>query len=250
MTRRSRAVRGRSQPQHAELPTGRSNGPWLGVDGCRAGWVVAILGADGALELALAPSVDAWLERPFEGAALDMPIGLFSDGRARPRACDAEARRRLGPRRASVFTPPTRDMLGAHEHPPLGARGLSIQAFHLLPKLAEVDAAIDPARQARVRETHPELAFARLGGAPRPHTKKSAEGRADRRALLEGALPSADATLDGFLAATRRADVAIDDVHDAVVLALTARDAASGRAWRLPDDPPRDARGLHMEIWG
>ena len=41
-----------------------------------------------------------------------------------------------------------------------------------------------------------------------------------------------------------------DDLLDAAACALAARDIQAGRATRLPGPtPPRDARGLRMEIW-
>jgi predicted RNase H-like nuclease len=126
------------------------------------------------------------------------------------------------------------------------ATGLQKQVWNLLPKLLDVDAALIPATQRRVREAHPEFAFARLAGralAP----KRSARGRRERLALLRGI------GLDGVGAAFgvhRRAAVAPDDVLDAAVCCWLAGEIASGRARRWPERPPRDSRGLRMEIWG
>ena len=213
--------------------------------------MVAELAPGGELTWTVAAGVSEWSTRAVRRAVVDMPIGLFEGGRVRARACDRAARERLGPRRSSVFAPPTRDMLGAADHGPLGARGLSIQAFHLLPKIAELDAALEPGTQGRVVEGHPELAFARLAGAPLADSKRTAAGRQARRALLECELDRPLEDLDRFLASTRRRDVAVDDALDALVLALVARDLERGRAARLPaGDPPLDARGLRMEVWG
>jgi predicted RNase H-like nuclease len=46
----------------------------------------------------------------------------------------------------------------------------------------------------------------------------------------------------------RRA-TAPDDLLDAAACALAAERILAGRARRVPDDPPRDSRGLRMEIW-
>lgn len=247
----------------------------LGVDGCPCGWVAvgarpapgcgedADLNQDGtprwSLSWQLVPSLDALLaSRMGEDAAmivLDVPIGL-SEGP--PRACDRAARGVLGSkRRASVFTAPMRPALGATsqaEATRIGrvireGGGMSAQAWNIVPKIEEADAVMTPARQGRLREGHPEVAFARMAGAPMTAAKKTRAGAAARRDLL--AARGADVT--ALLAAVRTAHpkraVADDDVVDAAVLALTGQDALAGEAWHLGGGE-RDARGLEMEIWG
>ena len=202
-----------------------------GVDGCRGGWVVA---HHGTVQV-LAAFTDV-LTLDVEVIAVDMPIGLPDAG---PRACDVEARGRLGPRRSSVFAAPVRSVL--HErsyadalarHRATDGRGLSKQAFHLLPKIAEVEAALDD----RVIEAHPELAFARLLGAPARHPKRTPAGRAERLAAL------------GLASRPRVRGAAPDDVLDAIALTHVARRVLAGDAERLGDGG-RDGRGLRMAIW-
>ena len=171
-----------------------------------------------------------------EVIAVDMPIGLPDAG---SRACDIEARRRLGPRRSSVFAAPVRAVL--HErsyvdalalHRATDGRGLSKQTFHLLPKIAEVDAA----RDDRVIEAHPELAFAWLIGAPARHPKRTPAGRAERLAAL------------GLVVPPRLRGAAADDVLDAIALTHIAQRALMGHAEALGDGA-RDGRGRPMTIW-
>lgn len=192
----------------------------------------------------------------------DMPIGL---GDETARACETEARALLSPlRHASVFSPPRRGMLAFADYSAANAwgkaqakrltgaekgGGLSRQAWMLATKIREVDAFMTPARQARIAEAHPEVAFWRLnGGAPCAHAKRTAEGRAERNALLtaNGLDP------DPLFADLRKAaggGAGLDDWYDACALALTAKARLEGEAVRLGDDA-RDARGLAMEIWG
>lgn len=245
----SRASLRRVAPGESKRGVG---GPWIGIDGCRAGWVVARLEATGRLGIDRVPTATEWVRRPSAMTLVDMPIGLHASGRVRPRGCDALARARLGPRRASVFSPPVRDMLGATEHAPLGRRGLSIQAFHLIPKIAELDDALEPVDQARVREAHPELVFTRLGGAPCEHGKRDARGRRERELLIEDRVPGALVEIERFLSNTLRRDVAVDDVLDAVALSIAARDHTAGIGWRLPEgeEAEPDARGFAMEVLG
>lgn len=131
--------------------------------------------------------------------------------------------------------------------------GLTRQAWHILPKIREIDDAITPAHQATLGEGHPEIAFCRLNGMkPCAHRKRSAYGKRERLAILErNGLPNVEALVAGARAEAKMigARVARDDFYDACALALTAAARLEGRALRLSADE-RDSRGLLMEIWG
>ncbi|HEX8384946.1 MAG TPA: DUF429 domain-containing protein [Rubricoccaceae bacterium] len=229
--------------------------PLAGIDGCRSGWYVVVeqagtlswhvvqLLAD-ALDLVPAPGI----------LAVDVPIGLLDRG---DRACDREARRALAPRRSSsVFSAPLRPVLSAPTHADASARRraiegkrMSIQAFAIIPKIAEVDACLAgrPAEAGRVFEVHPEVTFARMNGGPAlAHSKKGTDGRHERRSLLAAAFGDAPAR---FVAERPKRDVQADDVLDAFAALWTARRVARGAAASLPAEPPRDGRGLAMAIY-
>lgn len=233
---------------------------WLaGVDGCRGGWFVVLcqgMSPPRTLRFSLChefSDVLALCEKP-RVLAVDIPIGLLAMPQRGGRACDREARRVLGgPRRSSVFTPPTRPALKGRSYRQairLNRHGLSLQAFGILAKIREVDQALSATGDRRVYEAHPELAFAQLGGAAMQHNKKTAAGRGEREHWLRRhyrshyVAPGELRTRFGFRA------VAADDILDAYALAWTAVRIASGQAIRLPAGcPPRDARDLPMEIW-
>jgi predicted RNase H-like nuclease len=204
-----------------------------GVDGCRGGWTVALATLEEIVEVRVVPAfADVLALRP-AAIAIDMPIGLADSG---PRACDIEARRRLGPRRSSVFPAPLRPMLEANTYQEaLAIGGLSKQAYHLLPKIREVDALITPRRQRTIVEAHPELCFARLVGHPCRAPKRTSEGRAERQMVVR-------LTID-----RPPTGAAWDDVLDACALVETARRVLSGNVERLGDGT-RDAEGLRCEI--
>jgi predicted RNase H-like nuclease len=194
-----------------------------------------------------------WASLPLDDlrfVAVDMPIGLPDGGR---RGCDLLARERLGfPRQSSVFLGLRRPLLDFADYPAANAwgkadgAGLSKQAWNLLGKIRQIDAWITPARQARVRETHPELVFQHLNGGTPPPRKATAEGLAARRALLRA---SGFAGLDAQLDALKPGQAKPDDLLDACACAEAARRMLTGDATRLPARPPRDRRGLAMEIW-
>lgn len=164
--------------------------------------------------------------------AIDMPIGLAEGDRA----CDKAARRLLGPRKSSVFAPPSREAINARAwSPPLG---ISIQCYHLLPRIRELDAWITPGRQRRVREAHPELAFALLAGRPMRHPKRTLAGRRERMRALRAVDLAPDAPPPP--------GAAWDDLLDACALRWSADRMARGEALVLGGG--KDARGLRMEI--
>ncbi|MBM3223962.1 MAG: DUF429 domain-containing protein [Candidatus Tectomicrobia bacterium] len=234
--------------------------PFLaGVDGCRAGWVAVCAQpqAQSAAEhqvrlfsrfadlLAGLPAVTC--------SAVDIPIGLLTAREPGGRACDRAARRLLGRRASSVFTPPTRPLLEATHYDQVRTHGVSVQAFHILPKIREVDRVITPALQQYIYEAHPELAFRALAGAPMAQRKKTAAGYEARLRVLEQ-IPSPlfqdiRVAVEHVLRLYRRTQVAPDDVLDAYVLVWTAWRIWQGQGSRVPSDPPYDERGLRMEIW-
>ena len=216
----------------------------LGIDGCPGGWVAARV-ADRRVTWH-AGSFGDLLALDVAVVGVDMPVGLPPDGRRR--AADVEARRRLGPQRASVFFAPPRAALHADCQSDAtrlsraaGGAGVSLQTFHLLGKVAEVDALLqqDASLVRRVVEVHPEVSLRRLGGRPLP-SKRTSPGREARRALLRTWLPDLD------LPASRPGRARPDDCLDAVAVAWSADRWHRGVADVLGGEP--DATGLPMRI--
>jgi len=251
---------GRAAPLHAEgrVRTAGPQGCWAGLDGCRSGWVIAIVTADGRRRSVtvtrvgtLASALDEISARQASATGIDMPIGLPDDGH---RPADRAARALLGPRRSTVFPTPARAVLDAVDYPDALARsraatgvGLSKQAWNLVPKITELDRAVTPSDEDHLFEVHPELAFLRLAGDVVGEPKKTAAGRARRVSLLQQACGLTDGDAGRLGRGLREAGVAVDDVLDAVAVALSACALAAGTATVLGDGS-RDRRGLVMRI--
>jgi predicted RNase H-like nuclease len=228
----------------------------LGVDGCPGGWCCVAIDADTAkiASTEVHPAFERALESPATIICVDIPIGLL-DGPGQ-RACDVEARRLLGRGRASsVFSPPSRRSLSFEDYReasdvnfPLTERRLSKQSFNISPKVRQVDHAIKPAMQDRVREVHPELCFRALNGdVAMPHNKKTLEGREERWRLLREVLLDLDEA--PALPKSMRGRCGLDDYIDALVCAWTAVCILRREAACIPTEPEFDRRGLRMEMW-
>jgi predicted RNase H-like nuclease len=222
-----------------------------GIDGCRGGWITFKVELSTHATSVEVVNLPTWLrERPPDLACLgiDIPIGLLEG----PRACDKAARKLLGqPRGSSVFPAPCRPALGAQTYAEASSinrqkttRGLSQQAWGIVPKIKQVDDTITSDCQRWAFEVHPEICFWALAGErPMAHGKKTKAGVSERLDLLRPVFPDIERHLQN-----RRADVGRDDLLDAAVAAWTAKRVYKGEA-RNVCEPERDAKGLEATIW-
>jgi predicted RNase H-like nuclease len=226
----------------------------VGVDGCRGGWLAVVEAKPGTVEANIHETFAALIEAIPQPAliAVDIPMGLSALER---RLCDQEARDFLGDRRSSVFYSPVRTVLPARSHfeasrlsvKAIGKK-VSIQTFCILEKIREVDDCLTRVAglRERVVEVHPEVSFAVWNGGPPLKTRKrKAEGKEQRRAMVEKVWPGAVEPLREGL---RGGDYGSDDLLDAFAALWSARRIASGTARVLGDVKVRDARGLPMVI--
>lgn len=237
-----------------------------GVDGCRGGWVVVSRPIDDPAE------AEARLMKNFaevltlspapQVIAVDIPIGLPQRGGQGGRACDREARARLGGRQSSVFAVPARAAVMCEDYsqacrvaldtsdPP---KKVSKQIFHLFAKIREVDSLMSPELQGHVFEVHPEVAFWALNGeaALTEPKKVKSRGYLPGLALRRGLLANAGYEPD-FLNSRpfRASEAGLDDLLDATVNSWSAARIALGGGHRFPRRPQLDSKGLRMEIWG
>lgn len=216
----------------------------IGVDGCRGGWLAALVDDTGPT-WRWSTDIAGILAEDADAIAIDTPIGLPDAG---SRACDVEARRLLGPRRSSVFAAPVRPVLDcatyAEARAVLAARGgasMSAQAFGIVRAVRAVDECLSAADTVRVVEAHPELAFRSLAGRDLA-AKKTPEGHAQRISALSTVWP----TVTDLVAAAPR-PAAPDDALDALACAYVAGRWADGTATVLTDGRV-DTRGLPMRI--
>ena len=230
---------------------------WLcGVDGFREKWR-AILGNFATGEL-------RWTDLPFKEIldlpekpaiiTIDVPIGLPEVTLPGGRTCDRLARRLLGPRGASVFSPIGRICLHLDNREKAsqlqidrGGIGIGVQSWGLKKKLLEIDRLMTPAWQRAIHEVHPELSFCEMnGGRPLTERKKTTYGERQRvRALKHAGFPQKFLTPLNLLRSGR------DDFLDACAALWTAERIYRNTGKRLPcaNKLQRDEHGLDMAIW-
>lgn len=229
------------------------------VDGYRGGWLVAMSESWRCDEPPALKACDKFssvleLTQACRIAVVDMPIGMPSG--TPPRACDVAARETLGDAgRERVFLCPPRESLKATTakkfqeiHRRVTGKGAGLPVWGIAPKLKEVDSAMNPDFQNRVREFHPELVWKRLAGSVLA-SKHGATGMLQRIDVLNQQNPS---WLGGLKTDHLPIAVALDDVLDCLV-GISVADAIARDAnykGRVPEsDPPKDDHKLRMEIW-
>ncbi|WP_186394273.1 DUF429 domain-containing protein [Stappia sp. TSB10GB4] len=236
-----------------------------GIDGCRLGWIAVLRD----YEAQDAPPRHTLLQLPrfaelladpgISVLAVDMPIGLPERAGAGGRGPERCVRPLLGERQSSVFSVPARAAVFCDDYgeacaaalatsdPP---RKVSRQAFHLFPKIREIDAVMTPALEVRVHEVHPELAFWRLNGERAMSLPKKVKSAASMPGIEERiALLGRYGYDEAFLRQRPPSGAGRDDLIDACVNAVIAERIAQGLATPFPRAPERDARGLRMAIW-
>jgi predicted RNase H-like nuclease len=178
--------------------------------------------------------------------AIDMPIGLPNTG---VRQCDLAAKVYLGPGRNRVFTGVRRPLLqhvdnfgNANLWAKKDGRGISIQLFCILPKIAELDQYLLGRSAAfPIRETHPELVFQGINNGQYLPQKKTTEGRQLRRDLIYA---HGFSQIDDWLGSIKGTGAKADDLLDACACVIAAKSQR-----RIECAEEYDACGLPMEMW-
>ena len=229
---------------------------YVGIDGCKIGWFYIRLGEKESFDFGVLKSIDELPQIACSKSfvCIDIPIGL-KEHDTQERRCDKEARRLLKKKGSSVFPAPSRLSLDANEYQIASAlnkkftgRKLTLQSFFISKKIKEVDAFVRNSGTAfHIRECHPELCFFALNNfEPLKYSKKKKEGRTERKCILSKYIPSASTIIASAAQKYLRKHVALDDILDAMVVALTA--SFEDNVLSVPHSPEFDNQNLRMEI--
>jgi predicted RNase H-like nuclease len=232
---------------------------FLGIDGCQKGWISIALNTQSEWEIRIFHSInEIWSNySTAEIILIDIPIGLWDMGSI-PRLCDKEARKLLTRKRSSsVFPTPCRDVLSAESYEKaneinrtLTSKGLSKQTWNITPKIKDVNNFLQKNKDAQqiIIESHPELCFMALAnGEPLTYYKKKEEGITERLNLLTSHFQKSKEILNDGQEKFNKKEVAIDDILDALVLAVSASLGKKNLSF-IPEDYEFDKIGLPMRM--
>ncbi|MGQ1786238.1 MULTISPECIES: DUF429 domain-containing protein [unclassified Saccharicrinis] len=236
------------------------SGWYIGIDGCRGGWLFSVLDDNRELNIKLFRNLTDGIDllRQSEAVSIDMPMGIVSE-KGEERVCDALARKELGhPFSSSVFNVPCRQAVYAGSYPEANAlnreiqgKGISIQAWNIVPKIKELDMFLDehPILKEKLHESHPELCFKNLKGAALSYKKKTVEGVRERLVLLKTLYPNIEKHFHVFRNQFFKKDVVDDDVLDSMVLVFNAMEIAKGNYNQFPDCERKNNCGIRMVVF-
>lgn len=250
---------------------------FVGVDWASGTWVTVVYSSESNT-----PKIDVfdtirevWDEygKTSHRIVVDVPIGLCEsrDSEDCPceeddgeifRKCDALARSVIGDRYRSVFTPPARQAARiaadgdvnhteiTEKNKDLTGKGLTQQAAGIASGIVAVEELLlSDGNPDVLVEGHPEVCFRAFNGKPLGHSKKTAPGVDERLSAISGVEEYATGDWRVLAEGLRTEDrtVQLDDLLDALVLALTA--FAKGDEYKqLPPQPATDANELPMQM--
>ena len=230
------------------------DGLYIGVDGCRKGWIAAVLDYGDLILKKYDCINDLIMEyTKFDSFLIDMSIGLQDNaGQHRP---DNDAKAELGSKASSVFPVPCREAVyeedeAAQKQANIRTleKSLAKQSTALIPKIKELDVflTLHPEYKNVILESHPELAFSRMKGAVIVSKKKEITGFIEREALLAEYMDKSQ--LVGMWEKAGQIGCAPDDILDAICMSVTAAMYAHGMCETIPAKPEEDNKGLKMQM--
>lgn len=231
-----------------------SDGKYIGVDGCKGGWIAAIYENE-KLKLSKYSCIEELVSanEDYRELIIDMVIGLpSSNAEVRP---DSAARALIPGRTSTIFAVPSRQAIYADDKDEIRevnikalGKDLPAQTIAIIPKMRELDEFLQshPNHKNRLKESHPEVCFSRLKGSVIMSRKADGEGIAERVRILREYLP--DITEDYIYQEAKKFKCNPDDVVDSIVLCVTGNLFAQGKSDVIPENVQEDVTGLRMQM--
>lgn len=226
----------------------------IGVDGCKGGWIAAVLD-HGTLKIERYASIDYIVDTypDFQEFLIDMVIGLA--GKREHVRPDNFARGIIKERTSTIFPAPCRQAIYAKniaeaydENVRVLGKKFTPLTVGIFPKIREMDEFLQKNEGYKnvIRESHPEVCFARLNGRTVMSKKSDPEGMYERIQILNQYIP--DLALNKISLAAKNYRCNVDDIIDAICLAVTANLAEQGLCEAIPANPMKDDTGLYMQM--
>ncbi|MDD3138345.1 MAG: DUF429 domain-containing protein [Lachnospiraceae bacterium] len=225
----------------------------IGIDGCKGGWIVAEI-LKGKLNFYKFSLLDEFVDKlSFDSCLIDMVIGLQgTDQDIRP---DSLARHEMKGRASTIFPAPCRSAVYGETKEERIARNVSVlgkkftsQTDAIIPKIREVDLFLQNNKSYMnvIEESHPEVCFARLKGSVLMSSKHTDEGIKERSEILSKYVDGVCFTDIKELSSSMKCNM--DDIADAVCLAIVANLKSLDMTETIPKRPMKDETGLFMQM--
>lgn len=229
----------------------------VGIDGCKGKWLAVALTATD-FELKLFDDIETCCNyfNNADSIIIDIPIGLpeaFTE--LRP---DAILRNQLKGKASSVFNTPCRQAVYEETYEKSNEtnvevleKGLSKQSFAIIPKIKEIDEFLqgNPDWKNRLIESHPEYCFAKLNNnLPIIENKQTTQGANIRLQVLSDYYTESYEVIESFKKTYPNLSSKVDDVIDALVLAVIGAIGLKNGFVTLPENPQMDQKGIAMQI--
>lgn len=228
-------------------------GKYIGIDGCKGGWIAAILDPSG-LRIEKYSNMENLVKQnaDFSECLVDMVIGLQEKATdVRP---DGYARTIISKRASTIFPAPCRQAVYAQNvsekydiNEKILGKKFTPLTLGIMPKMREMDEFFEnnPMYKNVIKESHPEVCFSRLLGECIMSKKNTTEGVLERIDILSQFIH-----IDKNYLWKREKEIKcnLDDIIDAICLAVTSALAHDGKGEVIPPEPMEDAKGLLMQM--
>ncbi|WP_206812923.1 DUF429 domain-containing protein [Paradesulfitobacterium ferrireducens] len=228
----------------------------VGIDGCKGGWVVVTL-TDTSFEINMIKNIGEVFNahNDYDSVIVDMPIGLpESTTDVRP---DGAVRSLLKGKASSIFNTPCRQAVYANSYDEANeinkrilGKGLSKQSYAICGKIKEIDKFVSdfPEYKNHLVESHPELCFAMLNsGEPIYDNKHTYQGARKRIELLSRYYDKTEEIIS-YANNSPKLMNCLDDVIDALCMAVTGMIAHDNLLKTIPENPMMDKQGILMQM--
>jgi len=189
----------------------------------------------------------------FDEFLIDMVIGLSgTNEQIRP---DVYARRIISERSSTIFPAPCRQAVYAEtvaksydENVRVLGKKFTPLTVGIMPKMREVDKFLQENTQYKniIKESHPEVCFARLNGSTVLSKKVDINGMEERIHILSKYIK--DLNLNKVIITSKSLKCKVDDIVDAICLAVTANLVIQEKYDVIPEFPMKDDTGLIMQM--
>ncbi|MEG0774474.1 DUF429 domain-containing protein [Clostridium sp.] len=230
----------------------------VGIDPCLGGWLGIMISEDGWIVnvfKTIKDIITTWNDSDI--FLVDLPIG-FIQGSNEERSCDVEARKLVLMHNDFDLLPvPCREAIYCSSfgvaniiNKRLTGRKVPTRIWDVVDKIKELDSFLTESKDYRekFKECNCEIGYLILNGRPMVNSRTTLAGYNERRNVLKKIYPEIDGILDYTIDTFRRRDLKVENVLDAVCLALHGIIGFKQGFLKLPNFAEYDDHGIRMQI--